>query len=135
MTNRQKIVTDILDNLEHSYSKNSWFSLPEGQIYLRLASRYDLGKTLDIVSVEMYEEYQGQGIFTQYLRLFEEEAYQRGYAAIVIEQVINKGLYKSLKRQGYRDMYEITLSKIPEELREQVLPVLQQQSTSVYKLL
>lgn len=135
MMNQQLlIITNIFDEL--SKIKNKWFGLPEGQIYLRSSLRSNLGgKTLDIANIEFNEQYRGQGIFTQYLKLFEEEASKRGYVAVMVEQIINERLYKFLKNKNYKDIYELLLLKMPELLQEQMRQEYQEQTPNVYKLL
>ncbi|HSW76995.1 MAG TPA: hypothetical protein VLG50_08105 [Candidatus Saccharimonadales bacterium] len=135
---RKNIVITILKTLENI--KSNWFDVPEGQMYIRSTKRMDLfgksnNKTLEISNISFYEHARGKGSFRHYLYLFEQESPQFNYNVILVEQIINERLYQFLKRNNYRDIYELTLLKYPEIMQVQMLEVFQNNTPNVYKFI
>jgi hypothetical protein len=85
--------------------KNSWIELKHLRVYLRKSNRYlDKNTTtpcLDIASISVDENKQGQGIFTKFLDKFENIA-KKLDRIVFIESILNDRLLKFLiEKRGY----------------------------------
>lgn len=102
---RRKYVREWLMSISGRH-RNQWFENADGEFYLRRSQRltHDLHTiviTLDLANVSIRKR--GQGIWTEYLKLFEEEAPKFGFQAVFLENVdsSNAGLQAFYERKGY----------------------------------
>lgn len=90
------------------FSKNEWIHDAFMKVYVRKAFHRlrtnEILTTLDIASVEVYEEYRNQGLWTEFIH---HAHLINPWEATFIECVHNSTLYKSLLRHGW--------SLLPEE--------------------
>lgn len=108
-------LAEIVDRLEDGARYNGWANFPKYRmsLYYRVTSRVIEGKrldTLDLATVEVDEEFRGQGLFSQFLSDVEEIAkeYQR---TIFVESILNPRLYGFLTRKGYSPAGDMCVSK------------------------
>jgi len=89
--------------LFHTKLQNVWIREPHISVYIRRSVRFIGDKSipcLDIGSVEVDENFQGQGVFTTFLERFECEAKQLN-RAVFIESILTHRFQKYLASQGY----------------------------------
>lgn len=105
---------DLEDFIVDTTFRNQWLIYAKIKIYVRQANRILDGvrrATLDIGSVEVPEEHQQKGVFTQWLGLAERVAKKAG-RAVYVENVLNADLARFLAKRGYQkvDPHESTPS-------------------------
>lgn len=99
---------DLIEFLNAKHEKNCWFVYDTFKVYVRKAMRtlppmrafFD---TLDIATINVYEEHQGNGIFTAYLTMAEDLA-KEADRIVFIENVLNPRLAQWLECRGYSRM-------------------------------
>lgn len=85
--------------------KNAWLAEKHIQVYVRRSVRMIEGEMvpcLDISSVEVDEDMRGIGIFTGFLKRFEEAAKEMG-RPVYIESILVPRFANFLRRRGYVD--------------------------------
>lgn len=89
--------------LSGEFPHNTWIKERNIAIYIRKSVRLIGEKTypcLDIGSVEVNEKHRGQGIFTSFLKRFEQEA-KKLNRGVFVENIFNKRLLQHLLSHGY----------------------------------
>jgi GNAT superfamily N-acetyltransferase len=91
--------------LSNQNIRNQWITERDISVYVRRSVRV-LDATmpklcLDIGSVEVEEKHRGMGIFTGFLKRFEEAAKQLN-RAVYVESIMEPRLVKFLLRNGYQ---------------------------------
>lgn len=115
----EKLAIFIQDS-EKNLTRSMWISDEYMSVYVRKAKRYLSGKmstTLDIASVTIDEDKQGQGIWTDFLAKAHE---LNPWDATYVENVLNPILAGSLLRHGWIVMGEsFLMPKDPAKYFEQ----------------
>lgn len=96
---------ELTHHLEVGRRINLWYAFEDLHlnVYIRLTSRMIEGvvtQTLDLASVEVEEEFQGKGFFTQFLDGIEALAKTHN-RVIYVESILNSFLPEVLRRRGY----------------------------------
>lgn len=95
---------DLEDFLQDTLFRNTWLVYSKIKIYVRQTNRLldnERRATLDIGSVEVAEEHQQKGVFTQWLGLAERTA-KKANRAVYVENVLNGDLARFLAKRGYK---------------------------------
>lgn len=81
--------------------RNAWVANEAGMIYVRRAKRPNLTDedVLDLATISIAEEYQGQGILTSVLDKLEMQTFP-----IFIENVMDERLQRFFLKRGYMDI-------------------------------
>lgn len=89
-----KQVNDYQQQLEqfiNGNQRNTWIQFPLMKVYVRKAlhvvNREIFKHTLDIATIEVDEGFQGEGVFTRFLKAAEQVA-ERTYLTIYIENIL-----------------------------------------------
>lgn len=103
----KQTIKDIREFVEQDspgrFARRKHFESDEFVVYLRVTSRIIEGKmtpTIDIGTIEVFEEKQGQGIFSRLLKNIETIADRNG-RTVFVESIINPDLTRSLVKRGY----------------------------------
>lgn len=83
--------------------RNAWIYERDIAIYVRRSVRFinnEATPCLDLASVEVVEKHRGIGIFTGFLKRFEDAAKQLN-RAVFVESILNARLVSFLARRGY----------------------------------
>lgn len=84
--------------------KRAWIESDEGKIYLRLTSRLianDRQDTIDLATVEIDPDHEGQGVFRKCLEVIERHAAQNN-RTVFVESVLSPILASTLARRHYQ---------------------------------
>lgn len=99
---------DAIENeLKLGGRTNKWIYLPEYylNLYYRITQRLIEGQmrnTIDLATIEIVEEFRGEGYFSSFLDKIEKLADK--YSRVVfVESILNDNLYSFLCRRGYRN--------------------------------
>lgn len=123
---RQEFVDKTLDTMEKffkraqerdkktgGYPLNEWLSIPPLEVYLRCpANRYlnhEKVQSLDLANVSVDQDAQGQGYFAEFLKVLEEK---NPYDVLYVENVLSKRLAEVLRKHGYSELREATVSEM-----------------------
>src|SRR5262249_12641958 len=99
-TEGKQAIDDFIGRAVDQRSANAWIEVPEGSMYLRIGRRPQLGKTLEIASLNF--ETKGTGAFTSYLQHMEDRLLESSkLEAIYVENIFNERLISFLERRGY----------------------------------
>jgi GNAT superfamily N-acetyltransferase len=85
---------------------NEWIYAEDGQLYIRITKHAVNGEfvpTIDVSNVEVFEEFQGKGIFKQLLDTIETIAQQHN-RHVFVESVLNDMLLDVLPRYGFKEV-------------------------------
>ena len=93
-------LSDFIEETEKGL-KNLWIQDDKMQVYVRKGYHLLSGKastTLDIATVEVYDEYRNKGLWTEFLKSAIE---LNPWSAVYVENVHNPYLASSLIRRGW----------------------------------
>lgn len=116
MSDERPLIEEIVQQLDQlveendkspMFSRSRWIVGQEGKIFLRASKRlldYELGtpeKAIDLATIDLDEEYHGQGLWSQILEVLEQHAVRHN-RALFVENVLNDRIEGSLLRRNYR---------------------------------
>ena len=84
--------------------RNAWISERNIKVYVRKSIRLfgkEMHQCLDLASVEVDEDKRRQGVFTTFLKRFEEEAKKLG-RAVFVESIMEHRFKDYLLKNGYQ---------------------------------
>lgn len=85
---------------------NEWIYADDGQLYIRITKRAINGEyvpTIDVSNVEVFEEFQGKGVFKKLLDTIEAIAKQHD-RHVFVESILNDMLLDVLPRYGFEEV-------------------------------
>lgn len=85
---------------------NAWIHHGDIAVYVRrghhtLPPLRAIVDTFDVANIDVPQAKQKQGIFTRWLTMAEELAYEQGFTAVFVESVLNPHLARFLTKRGY----------------------------------
>ena len=103
----KKIINFINQNLNRRFPKNQWFVYNKFKVYIRTSYQHfnnQLSPTIEIATIDVYEEYTNKKVFTNFLNLIENTFPNN---IIFVENVLNPKLYFHLIEKRNYKQYNI----------------------------
>lgn len=88
------------------FARSEWILGEEGKVFIRAGRRLldpngtELVKVVDMATIELYEEFQGKGLWSEILTTLEKHAADKG-RSLFVENVFSEKIDGSLRRRGY----------------------------------